>query len=66
MLKNILKIEGVKELSKGEQKSLRGGHHCDPEETCCYVCHCGTQLIPIYPGESCNFGPICDVHPACM
>lgn len=35
MLKNILKIAGVKELSKNEQKNVKGGACCNPEEQCC-------------------------------
>ncbi len=41
MLQNILKINGVKVLSKAEQKNVKGGRcgdGCDPAEQCCFTC----------------------------
>ena len=36
MLQDILKIQGVKVLSKAEQKNVKGGGTCcDPELDCC-------------------------------
>ncbi len=42
MLKNILKLDGVQKLNKGEQKSIHGGaltcdshHDCPPGQGCC-------------------------------
>lgn len=53
MLKNILKIKGVKELSKAEQKRVTGGS-CDPEQECCWSCYTNfANRYYIYPGESC-------------
>ena len=40
MLKNILNLAGVKELSKNEQKNVKGGRcgNCNPAEDCCHLC----------------------------
>lgn len=40
MLESILKIQGVKALSKSDQKNVNGGRcgNCDPELACCYYC----------------------------
>lgn len=35
MLKNILKLEGVKQLTKAQQKNVKGGACCNPENDCC-------------------------------
>lgn len=53
MLKNILKMEGAKTLSKNEQKNLMGGFqcpnigpsNCDPNNECCKICSCGTNNV---------------------
>lgn len=44
MLKNILKLKGVKMLSKEEQRNVKGGFCCDPLLECCSLCGaCGSQ-----------------------
>lgn len=36
MLKNLLKLEGVKLLDKNQQKGIKGGEACcNPSEECC-------------------------------
>lgn len=63
MLKSILKMSGVKPLTKEEQKSLKGGRcgdGCDPELECCHYCQwnaciyrsCSSCLVPSHPGPS--------------
>lgn len=43
MLKSILNIQGVKELTKNEQKNFTGGvcGNCDPFIQCCARCRDG-------------------------
>jgi len=58
MLKSILKLSGVKTLTKEEQKSVKGGFcgdGCDPAWECCHYCQgSGCVYRVIKPGCSPN------------
>ena len=47
MLKNILKIEGIQNLSKEQQKSIKGGIRVPKDEFCiCALVNWGTPQDP--------------------
>lgn len=59
MLKNILKLAGVKELSKNEQRNVKGGwcgDGCDPAESCCHLARngCVYHCTPTGQPGSCS------------
>ena len=63
MLKNILNLKGVKVLSKGEQRNVRGSGtmvSCDPAEDCCALCSCGVSNWFIPNGGSCGSPTSCN------
>ncbi len=62
MLKSILKINGVRELTKGEQKSVKGGYcgNCDPLTQCCEQCNDGCFYTEAWCDAHDNFqGQVC-------
>ena len=62
MLKNILKLKGVKTLSKAEQRNVNGGaaRGCNPAEECCALCTCGLSNWFIPNGGSCGSPTSCN------
>lgn len=58
MLKNVLKLDGVRLLTKSEQKGVVGGNHCNPAEDCCNVCQKGVSHYYVYTWEACAPGYI--------
>ena len=54
MLKNILKLDGAKELNKKDQKTIKGGlFPTKGGKLCSAVC------------PSANYGVLCDLHAGC-
>lgn len=56
MLKSILKMSGVTQLTKEEQKALKGGRcgdGCNPELECCHYCDnaCIYRVCSSCPGH---------------
>lgn len=71
MLKNILNLNGVKTLSKEEQRKVRGGASpgCNPAEECCYLCTCSILQggnYYIFPGQSCADPSCNNSSPNCV
>jgi hypothetical protein len=60
MLKKILKLKGAQELTKNEQKSIKGGIACRADGSCqgigTYCCYAGSEEgICRQAGQSCFF-----------
>jgi hypothetical protein len=53
MLKNILKLDGAQELSKNEQKSIKGGLACNVDGNC----PAGSQCV-----NDCRYTNICRLN----